>query len=573
VSTRKPTFEQLAAQLTAPGQPFETERRCIHGVEVSAWKHAPRSLRQVLEGSLGFADRVFIVYEGDRLTFGEHYRRVAVLANLLVQDFGIRKGERVALAMRNYPEWSIAFWAITSIGAVVVPLNAWWTGDELAYGLSDSGARLLVADPERAERVQGKFDLTRLAGVIIARGKHVAAPALDLNRAFAEAAGDVALPPAPPMEPEDNATILYTSGTTGFPKGALGTHRNICSMAVTGGFLGVRALLREGGSLSDLAALQKTQQVLLLAVPLFHVVGSHGVLLNAVVTGSKIIMMYKWDAKQALDYIESAGVTVLTATPTMIWQLVDDPEVASRNLSSVRSVGYGGAPAPPELRRRVAELMPGAMAGTGYGITEASSVVSGLHGSDYGARPTSAGVAIPISEIIAVDEEGREVPRGQLGEFWIRGSNIVKEYWNKPEATQQGFDRGWFRSGDIGRIDEEGFVFIVDRKKDMIIRGGENVYCAEVEAALMDHPAVKGAAVIGVPHRVLGEEVGAVVQIDPHHTLSAEELRKHVATKLAAFKVPSRLWLRTEPLPLGATGKIMKRELREQVLSTSAPGP
>ena len=563
-----PTFSQIATQLTAPGQTFETERVRIRGVDVTSWKNAPPTLRHIFEGSRRFADRTYMVYERESLTFDEHHRRVVALAHALVNDSGIRKGDRVALAMRNYPEWSIAFWAVAATGAVVVPLNAWWTGPELAYGLTDSGARLLIADGDRALRLSQELDLSRLAGLIVARGKNLATGWADFEQLLARHASDPTLPNVESLGPDDPATIFYTSGTTGFPKGALGTHRNMCSMALTLGFLGVRALLREGGSPQDLAAMQNVQQVLLLAVPLFHVVGSHGVLLSALVAGSKIVMMYKWDPQQALEAIERERVTVLTATPTMIWQLVDHPDIGERDLSSVRSVGYGGAPAPPELRRRVAELMPAALPGTGYGITEASSVVSGLHGADYSGRADSAGVAVPICDVIAVDDEGREVPRGQLGELWIKGVNVVAGYWNKPEATAQSFTDGWFHSGDIGRIDEDGFIYIVDRKKDIIIRGGENVYCAEVEAALMDYPGVKGAAVVGLPHRVLGEEVGAVVQIDPAQNVTAADLQQHAAKKLAAFKVPSRIWLREDPLPLGATGKIMKRELRDRLLAS-----
>jgi long-chain acyl-CoA synthetase len=566
-ATSHPSYDKINAMLTAPQQMFEIEQRSIRGSTVRAWKNAPPTLRHILESSRRFSDRVYIAYEDEQLTFGDHYRLVGALATRLVKDFGIGRGDRVAIAMRNYPEWSAAFWAIVSIGAVAVPLNAWWTGDELAYGIKDSGSRLLFADAERAERVAGRIGELGLKGVIVARGENLASQYTDLRRLLADLPADIGLPETAPCDPEDDATILYTSGTTGFPKGALGTHRNICSMAVSGAFLGVRALLREGGSLNDLAQMQKVQQVLLLAVPLFHVVGSHGVLLQSMVGGSKIVMMHKWDAQRALELMEREKVTALNATPTMVWQLVDHPDIAARNLAAVGVVGYGGAPAPPELRRRIAELMPAAMPGTGYGITETSSVISGMYGSDYRARPASAGVAIPICDIKAVDEHGRDAPPGQLGELWIRGSNVVKGYWNKPEATAEAFTDGWFHSGDIGRIDEDGYVYIVDRKKDMIIRGGENVYCAEVEAALMDHPAVKGAAVIGIPDRVLGEQVGAVVHVDATQDVSAEDLQEHARRRLAAFKVPSRLWLREEPLPLGATGKIMKRELREQLLA------
>lgn len=563
-----PSNEQIATMLTAPGQMFEIEQCSIRGLPLRTWKHAPLSLRHVIESSLGFNDRTYIVYEGERLTFAEHYRQVTAVAVRLVQEFGIRPGDRVAIAMRNFPEWSVAFWATVSVGAIAVPLNAWWAADELMYGLADSGAKLLFADQERVDRLVGKLAPLGLSGVIVARAAGLTAPFTDIEALLASAPREVALPPAS-IDPDDDATIFYTSGTTGLPKGALGTHRNICTMVNTFGFFGARAVLRAGGTLQDLAQLRQVQQTALLTVPLFHVTGCHGVLLTALAAGGKIVMMYKWDAQRALELIERESVTVLNTIPTMVWQLLDDHERAPRNLSSLRSIGYGGAPAPPELRRRVSVAIPAALPGAGYGITECSAAISGAYGRDYADHADSAGLPIPICEVIAVDEDGREVARGELGELCVRGPNVVKGYWNNQEATQQAFGDGWFHTGDIGKLDAENFLYVVDRKKDMIIRGGENVYCAEVEAVLLEDRRVKSAAVIGIPHQVLGEEVGAVVQIDPAHPISEDELREHARGRLAAYKVPTRLWLRTEPLPLGATGKILKRELREQVLAGS----
>jgi len=289
-----------------------------------------------------------------------------------------------------------------------------------------------------------------------------------------------------------------------------------------------------------------------------------------VATGGKVVMMRKWEAQKGLELIERESVTAINAIPTMIWQMVDHPDVATRDLRSLKIVGYGGAPAPPELRRRVAAAMPGALAGTGFGITECSAVITGAYGDDYAAKPDAAGTPPPVYDVIVVDDHGNELPRNTLGELWVRGPNVVKGYWNNPQATDQAFSDGWFHTGDIGRIDDDGCVYIVDRKKDMIIRGGENVYCAEVEAALLEHPSVKGAAVIGLPHRELGEEVGAVVQVDPARPVSAEELQAHARARIAAFKVPTRLWLRSESLPLGATGKVLKRELRDEVLASAS---
>jgi long-chain acyl-CoA synthetase len=330
------------------------------------------------------------------------------------------------------------------------------------------------------------------------------------------------------------------------------------------GFLGVRALLRSGGALQDLAQMQNAQQVFLLTVPLFHVAGCHGVLVTTFATGGRVVMMYKWDAQLGLELIERERVTAINAIPTMVWQMLECPEIATRDLSSLRIIGYGGAPAAPELRRRVAAALPKVLPGTGYGITECSSVISGAYGADYAQKPDSAGLPIDICDVIAVDDRGAEVPRGKLGELWVRGPTVVRGYWNQPEATAQVFTDGWFHTGDIGKIDDSGFVYIVDRKKDMIIRGGENVYCAEVEAVLLECAGVKSVAVIGLPHAALGEEVGAVVEIASLEEVSEDLLQEHARRKLAAYKVPSKFWLRTEPLPLSASGKILKRELREQ---------
>jgi long-chain acyl-CoA synthetase len=558
-----PSNEQIAAQLTVAGAPFEIEVTRIRGVDLRTWKKAPPTLRHVLEASGRFSDRTYVVYEGEQLTFGEHYRQVTALARYLAVECGIRKGDRIAIAMRNLPEWAIAFWASVSIGAVAVPLNAWWTAGELEFALRDSGARLLFVDRERADRLAETLPRVGIDKVIVARSDATGSMARleDLL-----AGGAAELPPAS-IEPEDAATILYTSGTTGRPKGALVTHRNICSFITTIGYLGLRALLRAGVPADALAQLQTRQQVSLLTVPLFHVAGCHGVMVSSLAAGGKVVMMRKWDPQQGLALIERESVSTVNAIPTMIWQMVDHPDIATRDLSSLKIVGYGGAPAAPELRRRVAAAVPGALPGTGYGITECSAVISGAYGEDYGAKPDAAGTPPPVQEVIAVDENGVEVPRGTLGELWVRGPNVVMGYWQNPDATAQAFTDGWFHTGDIGRIDDEGYIFIVDRKKDMIIRGGENVYCAEVEAALLEYRGVKGAAVIGIPHRELGEEVGAVVEVSPEWPGSAEELQAHAKSRLAAFKVPTRIWLRRDPLPLGATGKVLKRELRDQVLS------
>jgi long-chain acyl-CoA synthetase len=558
------SYDEIRALLTAPGQMFEIEELDIDGIRMRNWKNTPASMAAIVEQSRNYGDREFIVYKGERLSYSEHYARVATLAKRLACDLGVEKGDRVAIAMRNYPEWCIAFWAAASAGAVVVPLNAWWTAEELRYGIEDSGSKLIFVDGERLERLASvRARCACLQQVVAVRCRDVPADAIDFGDLVAGASPDSVLP-AIAFDPEDLATLFYTSGSTGFPKGTMGTQRNFCSAAITVPYNGVRSMLRMGRSPEELAELQATMvPAALLTVPLFHVTGCHGIMLGMFVGGGKLVVMHKWDPAEALDLIEQERISLFGAVPTMAWQLVESPGIGKRDLSSLVNIGYGGAPAAPELLRRIKAVLPEALPSNGWGITEASSAITMISGQDYEARPESVGHAFPIIELKVVNEGGEEVPRGGLGELWIKGPNVVKGYWNKPEATAKSFTQGWFHTGDVGKIDEEGFVYVVDRLKDMIIRGGENVYCAEVEAALLEHADVNAACVFGVPHRVLGEEVGCVVEVAPDRSIDEQELRQHLASRVAKFKIPTRVWFRHEPLPLGATGKIQKKELRE----------
>jgi long-chain acyl-CoA synthetase len=560
------------AALTAPGQYFEMAEAEVRGAPMRVWARAEPTLRAVLERSRRRGDATFLVYEDERISFEQHYRAVSRLATVLVTELGVAKGDRVAIAMRNYPEWAMAFWAASSIGAVVVPLNAWWTAPELAYGLSDSGSTVVFCDAQRAERLAPHLDDLGLAAVIVAKPGGAALPGA---RSFDDVVGDVtALPDASPpevvLEPDDDATIFYTSGTTGKPKGALGTHRNICGNLISLQFGAQRAALRAddtGAPAPRSEPGDRRQSAYLVSVPFFHATGCHSILLSNTAFGGKLVIMHKWDAERALELIEREQVTQFGGVPSMVWEVLESPSFATRDISSVASISYGGAPAPPELVRRIEAMFPGRIPSNGYGLTETSSITTQNTGVDYLRKPDSVGLPVPVCDLKVVDEEGGELPVGGVGELLIRGPNVVKGYWNKPEATAEAFvEGGWFRSGDVARIDDEGFVFIVDRAKDMVIRGGENVYCAEVEAALFEHPAVTDVAVIGVPHEVLGEEVGAVVRLRPGATATAEELRAHVGERLAAFKVPSHVWFRVEELPRNPAGKILKRDLRDEVL-------
>ena len=557
----QPSFETITSVLCSPGRPFEIEQVEVEGRTLRCWKNAAPSMAAQVENSLDYGDADFIVYGEERLSYREHHRRVAAVAHQLIDRFGITKGDRVAIAMRNYPEWPVAFWAAAAAGAVVVPLNAWWTSDELEYGLTDSSARLVFVDAQRLELLQKIESDLPVQHVIAVRCEAVPADVTAIDSLWLNAPDTQTLP-AVSISPDDSATLFYTSGTTGSPKGTLGTHRNFCSAALTMPFSGVQGMLRSGYTLFDLMAIKKRPRSALLTVPLFHVTGCHGIMLGTLSNGGKLVMMHKWDPAVALDVIERESINIFSGVPAMVRQLLDLNEIEERDLSAITNIGYGGAPAPPDLLRRIKAAMPAVGASNGWGITETSAGIATNSRQDYANKPDSVGPASPVYDVKVVNESGGQLAAGELGELWVRGPGVVKGYWGKPEATEVAFTDGWFHTGDVGKIDEQGFIYLVDRLKDMIIRGGENIYCAEVEAVLSEHPAVILACVFGLPHEVLGEQVAAVVQVLPGKAVPQQELQHFIANRLAAFKVPAKIWTCTEPLPTGATGKVQKKEIK-----------
>jgi long-chain acyl-CoA synthetase len=566
------SYEEATSRLTAAGQPFEMEDVEVLGVRLRAWKAAPPSLRSVLDLSLGYGENDYLVYEDERTTFAQHYRIAATLAHRLRDELGVRKGDRVAVLMRNLPEWVMSFWGAVAAGAVVVPLNAWWTGAELAYGLADCGASVVFADAERADRIRPYLDELGNVRIVVtaATGASEVSPPTG-GSTFSELLGEVASDAVPPdveLSPDDDATIFYTSGTTGKPKGAVGTHRNACTNLMNlfyGHMLNQARWRVSTGDQGDVP-----QRCHLLSVPLFHATGCHAVLVTSTAAGSKLVLMHHFDPERALELMEREKVTIFGGVPTVVMKVLDSPDLARRDTSSVRSVSYGGAPAPADLVRRIRETFKTGQPGNGYGLTETSAATALNSGEEYLRKPESVGRAFPVNDVAVVPEgyegiEPPDLPRGTVGELWVKGPNVVRGYWNRPEETARAITGGWLHTGDVARIDEDGFIFIVDRAKDMVIRGGENVYSVEVEDALFSHPAVEDCAVIGVPHAVLGEEVGAVVVLRPGHKVTAEELTDHVRARLAAFSVPTRLWFRHSPLPRNPAGKLLKRSLRAEV--------
>jgi long-chain acyl-CoA synthetase len=582
------SIEEATRAITAPGQMFEMEDVEIRGVRTRVWKNCPASLRVVLELSRGHGDRDYMVYEDERTTYEENFRIAATIARELHDRFGVEHGDRVAIAMRNLPEWAMAFWGASVAGSVVVPLNAWWTSAELQYGLADSGTKVAFVDSARLDRLAPYFaELPDLRAVVVTHEDRTEVLAPQRSPvpvvSFADLIGspdaEITLPDVA-IEPEDDATIFYTSGTTGKPKGAVGTHRNMCTNLMSLFFINTRVGMRAPSRPRPSDSEAGRPGAYLLSVPLFHATGCHSVLVANTAAGNKLVMMHHWDPERALELIERERVVTFGGVPAMVMQVLDAPSFATRDTSSVRSVAYGGAPAPPDLVRRIKEHFPVGAPSNGYGLTETSSVTTMISGEDYVRRPDSVGPAVPVCDVVVVPdgfggaEPSDDLPRGPdvTGELWIKGPNVVRGYWNKPDATAATFTNGWLHSGDVARIDEDGFVYIVDRAKDMVIRGGENVYSVEVESALFEHPAVADTAVIGVPHDVLGEEVGAAVVLRPGSKVTAEELTRHVRERLAAFKVPTHIWFRSQPLPRNPQGKVLKRELRDELVGEGVSG-
>lgn len=562
--SEKPSITEINQLLCQPGTPFEIIEREIRGINTKTWKNAPPSLRAVVEMTKAHGSNDYIVYGDERLTYAEHYKKVAALSQVLVNEFGVKKGDRVALAMRNFPEWPVVFWSVVSIGAIIVPLNAWWTGEELQYGLTDSGASVLFADQERIERLSPYLEQLALKQTVLIRASNQATIPNSVTpwAALPWKSDDNSSMPDIAIEADDSATLFYTSGTTGKPKGALGTHHNICANLLSSAFVRARADVRNGRTPQKASAATG----FLLSVPFFHATGCHAMLCGNTLAGNKIVLMDKWNPHKAIQLIEQEKLSTFGGVPAMVWQVLESPEFPNHDLSSVTNIGYGGAPAAPELVKRISELFPQVQPSNGYGLTETSALTTSNSAEDYQAKPDSAGAPAPVCELKIVNQQGESLPIGEIGELCIKGPQVVAGYWNKPDASAETFRQGWLHTGDLARMDSEGFVYICDRAKDMLIRGGENVYCVEVEDALYSHPDIMDAAVIGLPHRVLGEEVGAMVQIKPNASVNENILKDHVASKLAAFKVPIRIDFSDEPLPRNANGKILKNVVKEQML-------
>jgi long-chain acyl-CoA synthetase len=550
------------AELARPGGPLEIATVEVRGVDTRVWLAAPDSLLDVWEGSAAHGNNVFCVYEDERVTFTEAHERVEAIAANLAERWGVGQGDRVAIGGRNSPDWVLAYWATVRLGAVAVPLNAWWTGPELAYALEHSRSKVLFADTERLGRIADHVDDLPLAGVVGLRTDESTAGAIPLSELETPGAAAAS---RPALDTDDDATILYTSGTTGRPKGAVGTHRNAVNFLWNGVYLRIAATLAAGASLDDAPPPPPPPPATLLTFPLFHVGGLQSHLLPYTMSGGKLVLMYRWDADLAVDLIEREGVTAFSGVPTTAFELLERARARGVDLASLAGISAGATLVPPELVRRIDDQFVHRVSpANGYGLTETSGAMIYNSGNDYVTHPDSVGRPLsPVNELRIVTLDGHDADVDETGEIWLKGPTVVRGYLDDADATATSFTDGWFHTGDVGRVDADGLLYVVDRIKDVVIRGGENVYAAEVEGALFEHPDVTEAAIVGLPHEQLGEEVAAVVRIREGSDVDADALRRHLAARLAAFKVPTAWFVGTAPLPRNATGKVLKRELRD----------
>ena len=559
---------KVLASLTGPGAEYEiVERKVRGGAVCRVVKDAPRNVLQFLLDSRAFGDLTYIAYRDEIYSFAEAREQTAKLAWLLEQ-LGVGRGDRVAVCMRNYPEWAPAFFAPIALGAITVSLNGWWSGEEIAYGLQDAGASVLIADEERLRRIEGQLPALGVRAIAVRSPRQTAGGdrIVDWDQAKRSA-------PAPPLRPIDNSPdddclMLYTSGSTAGPKAAVSTHRNVVH-ALLAWELENRAQAELRGERPPAEPFEG-QRRMLVSIPFFHVTACHVCLLAGLRLGRRLTLMHKWNAEEALELIERERITHFISVPTITGDLVRVAAERNRTLPSLLAIGGGGSHRPAHQVQAIRETFENALPGTGWGMTETNAIGTQITSPDYLRRPRSSGLRSVLMDLKIVDANGRELPRGETGEVWVRGVTVVREYRNKPEATARAFEDGWFKTGDLAYVDDEGFVFFVDRIKDIVIRGGENISCLRVEDALHRCEGVAEAVAFGIPHERLGEELAAVVVPLGDAVVTEDRIRASLEGHVGQFEIPSRILIRREPLPRIATGKFAKRRIREALLAETA---
>ena len=548
-------FKDITEQLTSSGQLFETrEYTNSKGISLREYASFPDNLRGYFDFGLLHADKEFLIYDSERFLYKDVIAKAAQVGNALISE-GFEKGDRVAICMQNYPEFIFAYMGITGIGAVCVPLNSWWVPDEVIYALEHSEAKLLFGDQKRLQGLENLKDVKKIITSYTPDDNFIS---------FSEFIKDQSSEwPDIEISRDDQATIYYTSGSTGKPKGVLSSQRGVISSMFSWACMSTILSEREKIMGNDSTPLASSESSILLCVPLFHATGSHVAFLMSILVGRKVVMMKKWDAGDAIRLIHEEKVSDITGVPTQTWELLNHPDREKYDLSSLRTLGGGGGPRPAEHVKLLDENFKG-RPGIGYGLTETNALGTLANGDEYVSHPSTAGrVVPPLTEIKIFDENWNELPEGEIGEIAIRSESNMLGYWKNEEATSECMNNeGWFRSGDMGKF-EGPFLFILDRIKDMVIRGGENIACPEVENAIYEHPDVLEACVFGIPDERLGEILCTAIYLKKGAKLDKDTLVQFLSNKLAAFKIPAIIEFSSVNLPLVASGKFDKPALRK----------
>ena len=548
-------FNEIVSELIKPGEIFETrEIQDEKGNSFSEYVTFPDNLKGYFDFGLLHADKDFLVYESERYTFKETISKASQVGNALIEE-GIQKGDRVAICMQNNPEFIFAYMGIVGIGAVCVPLNSWWVPDEIIYAMEHCDAKVLFGDQKR---LKGLESLTNVKKIITTYTPDDSFESFDdFTKNHSEEWPDI------DINRDDHATIYYTSGSTGKPKGVLSSQRGVISSMFSWAFISTVLSQREARLGKDATPLASSESSILLCVPLFHATGSHVAFLMSILVGRKVVMMKKWDAGDAIKLISEEKVSDITGVPTQTWELLNHPDRDKYDLSSLKVLGGGGGPRPAEHVKLLDENFKG-RPGIGYGLTETNALGTLASGDEYLQNPSSAGrVVPPLTEIKIIDSNWNELPEGEIGEVAIKSQSNMLGYWKNEDATKECINNeGWFKSGDMGKFDGP-FLYIVDRIKDMVIRGGENIACPEVENAIYEHPDILEASVFGIPDERLGEILCSAVVLREGSNLNEDDLVKFLSDKLAAFKIPALIKFMDSNLPLVASGKFDKPALRE----------
>ena len=549
-------LDDIIADICSTEDVFKLKNENIRGVNYKCFDSKLSNLNDYFQLSSQYSDKEMLVFKDERYTYEESYNLSSSFANALIKKFDVKKGDRIAIASRNYPEWINSFIAITSIGAIAVPLNSWWTTEELKYGIKNCGAKIIIVDDKRYNLIKDFADDKNLILLSIRCNETDDKNWNNIIKPFLKT-------PMPKIKitPDDDATIFYTSGSTGHPKGVCSTHRAVISTLLQWMVVATARSIKDQIKPDD-----SVQPSCLITVPLFHVTGSHSQFMLSFLSGRKMVMLYKWDPLKALELIETEKIISLSGVPTMTLEVMRHPDRHNFDLTSLKDLSGGGAARPSSHVKKLKTEFPNAKPGLGYGLTETNAAGAVISGDEYIERPGSTGKPTkPLTELIICNKNNKELPKGESGEIYIKTPSNFRCYWNDAEATEKTFFEGWFKTGDIGFLDQDNYLFIVDRAKDIVIRGGENISCLEVEDTINGHPNILEASVYGIPDERLGEILCCSLTIEYNEKISQDDLKNYLKNYLASFKIPTHFDFHREQLPRTASGKIYKLELRKEM--------